>query len=45
MIRTVSLVAHLRVGLGEVLGDVADQVLLLTRLLGEDFLKKITGLL
>lgn len=42
---TVSLVSHLRVSLGEVLGDVADQVLLLTRLLSQDLLEEVAGLL
>lgn len=45
MVRTIGLVSHLRDSLGEVLGDVADQVLLLTRLLGEDLLEEVTRLL
>lgn len=42
---TVSLLAHAEISLGEVLSDVADQVLLLAGLLGEDLLEEVTGLL
>lgn len=45
IVHTVSLIANLWVGLGEMLGDVVDEVFLLTRLLCEDFFVEFTGLL